>query len=68
MEERQVVLQAKEICKTFDITKAVDHVSLQLNKGEIRGLIGENGSGKSTFVSMLCGILKICLLYTSRCV
>ncbi len=59
MEERQVVLQAKEICKTFDITKAVDHVSLQLNKGEIRGLIGENGSGKSTFVSMLCGILKM---------
>ncbi|GFI01805.1 ribose import ATP-binding protein RbsA [Lachnospiraceae bacterium] len=59
MEERQVVLRAEEICKTFDITKAVDHVSLQLNKGEIRGLIGENGSGKSTFVSMLCGILKI---------
>lgn len=58
MKNNQVVLQAHDICKTFDVTKAVDHVSLQLNKGEIRGLIGENGSGKSTFVSMLCGILE----------
>lgn len=59
MDKKQIVLQADQICKTFDTTRAVDHVSLQLYKGEIRGLIGENGSGKSTFVSMLCGIHKI---------
>ncbi len=56
MIDNKIVLIAEQICKTFDVTKAVDHVSLILNRGEIRGLIGENGSGKSTFVAMLCGI------------
>lgn len=52
----EILLQAESICKSFGITKAVDDVSLAFEKGEIHGLIGENGSGKSTFVSMLCGI------------
>jgi len=38
---------------------AVKNISLEFNKGEIHGLIGENGSGKSTFCSMLCGIYSI---------
>lgn len=53
------MLQAENVCKSFGITRAVHNVSLTLEKGEIRGLIGENGSGKSTFVSMLCGIQPI---------
>jgi ribose transport system ATP-binding protein len=56
---KKVLLSAENIHKSFGITKAVDDVSLSFNKGEIRGLIGENGSGKSTFVSMLCGIHSI---------
>jgi ribose transport system ATP-binding protein len=52
----QIVLQAENVSKSFGITKAVKNVSLSFEKGEIRGLIGENGSGKSTFVSMLAGI------------
>lgn len=60
MKQNDPVLISKSICKTFDnLTKAVDEVSFTLNRGEIRGLIGENGSGKSTFVSMLCGIYTI---------
>lgn len=59
MDDKKILLQAEQICKTFDTTRAVDHVSLELCRGEIRGLIGENGSGKSTFVSMLCGIQKL---------
>ncbi|OQB24042.1 MAG: Ribose import ATP-binding protein RbsA [Firmicutes bacterium ADurb.Bin182] len=55
----EMVLQAKNISKSFGITRAVRNVSLDFKKGEIRGLIGENGSGKSTFVSMLAGILPI---------
>ena len=49
-------LVAEDVDKSFGITHAVDHVSLSIDQGEIRGLIGENGSGKSTFCSLLCGI------------
>lgn len=53
-----VVLAAENVCKSFGITKAVKNVSLTFKWGEIHGLIGENGSGKSTFSSMLCGIYR----------
>src|SRR4029079_426026 len=36
---------------------AVDHVSLQVEKGEIFGFLGPNGAGKSTTIRMLCGLL-----------
>lgn len=49
-------LVAQDVDKSFGITHAVNHVSLSVDQGEIRGLIGENGSGKSTFCSLLCGI------------
>ncbi|NLV57659.1 MAG: sugar ABC transporter ATP-binding protein [Clostridiales bacterium] len=51
-----MILAAEGVDKSFGITHAVNHVSITFAKGEIRGLIGENGSGKSTFCSMLCGI------------
>ncbi|HWQ77588.1 MAG TPA: sugar ABC transporter ATP-binding protein [Anaerovoracaceae bacterium] len=53
---REVILKAEHVSKSFGITKAVNDVSLSFARGEIHGLIGENGSGKSTFVSLLCGI------------
>lgn len=52
----EIILRAEKVCKSFGITKAVNDVSLSFARGEIHGLIGENGSGKSTFVSLLCGI------------
>ncbi|MBR0031921.1 MAG: sugar ABC transporter ATP-binding protein [Treponema sp.] len=55
----QVLLKAEKINKYFGITHAVKDLSLELYPGEIHGLIGENGSGKSTFSSMLCGIHTI---------
>ena len=57
--EKKTLLVAENIDKKFDITHAVDNVSLTIDAGEIRGLIGENGSGKSTFSQMLCGIYSI---------
>ena len=59
MEEKKTLLVAEHIDKRFDITHAVNDVSLTISAGEIRGLIGENGSGKSTFSQMLCGIYTI---------
>jgi ribose transport system ATP-binding protein len=55
----EVILKSEHLCKDFGITHAVKDVSLEFEKGEIHGLIGENGSGKSTFCSMLCGIYSI---------
>ena len=57
--EKKTLLKAEHIDKRFGITHAVNDVSLEIAAGEIRGLIGENGSGKSTFCQMLCGIYTI---------
>ena len=54
-----VSLRSEKINKYFGITHAVKDASIEFNAGEIHGLIGENGSGKSTFCSMLCGIHNI---------
>ena len=55
----EVRLEIKNLCKTFGITKAVQDVSFNINKGEVHALIGENGSGKSTLTNMLTGIYSI---------
>ena len=53
---RQVVLEVHDMCKHFGETIALDHVNLSIKTGEIRGLIGENGSGKSTVSSIISGM------------
>ncbi len=55
----EVRLQVQHLTKTFGITKAVQDVSFNINKGEVHALIGENGSGKSTLTNMLTGIYSI---------
>jgi ABC-2 type transport system ATP-binding protein len=44
--------------KRFDSFVAVDHVNLQVARGEIFGFLGPNGAGKSTTIRMLCGLLQ----------
>lgn len=55
----EIILKSEKLCKQFGLMPAVKDVSLDFYRGEIHGLIGENGSGKSTFCSMLCGIYTI---------
>lgn len=43
--------------REYDIKRAVDNISLNIERGELVGFIGPNGAGKSTTIKMLCGIL-----------
>jgi ABC-type branched-subunit amino acid transport system ATPase component len=52
------VLELVELCKHYGGVRAVDQVSLRVEKGEIYGLIGPNGSGKSTIVNLVAGLTE----------
>ncbi|MCG6968190.1 MAG: ABC transporter ATP-binding protein [Gammaproteobacteria bacterium] len=51
------VIQASGIVKRFGGFVAVDHVDITLQRGEVFGLLGANGAGKTTAIRMLCGTL-----------
>lgn len=52
----KVLLEMKNITKTFPGVKALDNVNLKVEEGEIHTLVGENGAGKSTLMNVLSGI------------
>jgi branched-chain amino acid transport system ATP-binding protein len=56
---RAPTFAAREVTKDFGGLRAVDSVSLELERGEILGLIGPNGSGKTTFINVVTGRLPI---------
>jgi ABC-type multidrug transport system ATPase subunit len=52
-----LVIDVRNLCKSFGPRKVVDGLSLQVAAGEICGFLGANGSGKTTTIRMLCGLL-----------
>ena len=54
--ERELLFEAKKLTKHFGPTVALDNVDFKVYRGEITGLIGENGSGKSTITSIAAGM------------
>ncbi len=52
----KLLLEMKNITKTFSSIKALDNVNLTVRSGEIHALVGENGAGKSTLMNVLSGI------------
>lgn len=52
----EIILKSNEIVKHFGQTHALNNISIEVRRGKIIGLIGENGSGKSTFSSIISGV------------
>lgn len=52
------MLKIENLSKTYGDKKAVDHLSLHIQPGEIYGFIGHNGAGKTTTIKACCGILQ----------
>ena len=58
----ETVVKAEDLVKHYgaggNITKAVDHVNLEIKRGKFTAIMGRSGSGKSTLLKLICGILK----------
>lgn len=52
------MIEVTDLQKSFDSVKAIDHITARIEEGHVFGLIGTNGAGKSTFLRLLCGVLK----------
>ena len=52
-----IAIELRSVSKSFGIHRAVDSVSMRIEKGEMYALVGPDGSGKTTTIRMLCGIL-----------
>ena len=52
------MIEVKNLSKSFETIKAIDHINAKIEDGHVFGLIGTNGAGKSTFMRMLSGVLK----------
>lgn len=52
-----LVIDVRGLCKSFEQKMVVNHLSMQVKKGEVFGFLGPNGSGKTTTIRMLCGLL-----------
>ena len=53
-----LAIQVKDLTRTFGNFTAVDHISFEVNAGEVFGFLGANGAGKTTAMRMLIGLLQ----------
>ena len=58
MSASDLVIDVRDVTKRFGGRTVVNQIAMQVRPGEIHGFLGPNGSGKTTFLRMLCGLLK----------
>lgn len=54
---RENVIECRQLTKTYHKQQALNHLDLKIAKGEIFGLIGQNGAGKSTMMKLIAGLI-----------
>jgi ABC-2 type transport system ATP-binding protein len=57
MSANDFAIEVRDVTKKFGTRTVVNHIAMQVRAGEIYGFLGPNGSGKTTFLRMLCGLL-----------
>lgn len=55
---KKILLETRELTKTFPSTIALSNVDFQLYSGEVHALVGENGAGKSTLIKLITGVYR----------
>ena len=58
LDDDRIVISARDLTRNFGDFTAVDHVNFEVKKGEIFGFLGPNGSGKTTTIRMMLGLLE----------
>lgn len=58
MDSNGFAIDVRDVAKKFGSRTVVNHIAMQVRHGEIYGFLGPNGSGKTTFLRMLCGLLR----------
>lgn len=56
--DQNIAIEVKSLSKQFGTLKAVEDLTLTINKGELFGFLGPNGAGKTTSINLICGFLK----------
>ena len=51
------IIEVKNVSKNFRVTRALDNISLDFERGKIHGIIGRNGSGKTVLMKCICGFM-----------
>ena len=54
----ETIVKTTGLTKKYHSVCALDHVTLSINRGDIFGFVGANGAGKTTFMRMVCGLIK----------
>ena len=55
--DSEVLLETKDLIRVFGENRAVDGLNLQVHAGEMVGLVGPDGAGKTTAIRLMCGLL-----------
>lgn len=56
--EQQFAVKTKNLCKEFDGKSVLNHLDIEVNHGEICGILGANGAGKTTLLKLIAGLLE----------